>query len=64
MVFIGIIRGKKRVIFRVVLFFVGLLFRVFFWDNNKDVIFNNLVIFKFLLLELDGKGLFFLSLEG
>lgn len=64
MAFTGTTRGKKRVIFRAVSLLAGLLPRVLFWDNNKDVISNNLATLKLLLPELDGKGLLFLSLEG
>lgn len=57
-------KGGKRVIFRAVSLFAGLLPRDLFWDNNKDVISNNLAILKLMLLELDEAGVLFLSLKG
>lgn len=56
--------GKKRVIFRAVSLLSGLLPGVLFWDNNEDVISNNLAALKLVLPELDRAGLLFLSPEG
>ena len=65
MAFTGTTRGKKkRVIFRAVSLLAGLVPRVLFWDNNEDVISNNLAALILLLPELDRAGLLFPSLEG
>lgn len=57
MAFTGTTRGeKKRVIFRAVSLLAGLLPRVLFGDDNKDVISNNLATLKLVLPELYGAG--------
>lgn len=40
--------GEKKVIFRAVSHLAGLLPRVLFGDNNKDVISNNLATLKLM----------------
>lgn len=65
MAFTGTTRGKKkRVIFRAVSLLAGLLPRVLFWDNNKDVISNDLATLKLMLPELEEAGFLFQGLDS